>query len=97
MRCKAGSMHLRSVSRPTVRVKRAARQGPAHRYRVTKRRHGEARIDAAADRAPRHATRPGIEDQRGAGEATGDRDVGQVGHPNPIRTIDPFDGKIGPS
>jgi len=46
----------------------------------------QARIDAATDRIANDTARPGIEDRGEIHEAPCDRDVGDVGHPELVRT-----------
>src|SRR6266508_3157838 len=64
----------------------APRRRSTRRYSGLQRCQRQARIDAATDRIANDTARPGIEDRGEIHEAPCDRDVGDVGHPELVRT-----------
>jgi hypothetical protein len=80
-------MLLGRVLRPAVGMEHAAGKRLAQRHRPFERGDGMASVEAAADRVADDAARPGVENDGEVDEAGGDGDVGQVGHPELVRTV----------
>jgi len=89
----------RRILRTAIRVVNAPLRRIAFADRRLKRRDRQTRINRAADRIAHHAARPRIEDHGQVHEARLDRNVGYVGDPELIGTIDLLvgarSGKIG--
>jgi hypothetical protein len=78
---------VESALRSTIAVMHAAGRRLS---RVDGRAQGGQRqpdVDRAADGITDDPARPGVEDDGNVDEARGDRDVGDVGHPEPVRPI----------
>ena len=82
-----GAVFLRGVLRPAVGVKDAAWGRAAQGDGALERRHGQPRVDAAAEGVADDPPRPGVEHDREIDEARGDRDIGDVGDPELVGTL----------
>ena len=51
-------------------------------------RHRQPGVERATNRIADDAARPGVEDHGDVDEADRDRDIGDVGDPQPVRTVD---------
>jgi len=82
------AVDLGGVLPASIGVVHAARRRSTSTERSLEGRQRQARVDRAADRIPDHPARPGIEDGSQIDEACRDRDVGDVGDPELVRSVD---------
>jgi hypothetical protein len=80
-------MLLGRVLRSAVGMENAARKRLAQRHRTLERGDGMTGVETAADRVADDAARPGVENDGEIDEAGGDGDVGQIGYPELIGTM----------
>src|SRR5438876_5474256 len=81
-------VNLRGILRSTIGMVHAAFRRLARPDGSFERGDREPGVDRAADRIAHHATRPGVENRRQIDEAGRDRDIGDIRHPQLIRTVD---------